>query len=153
MLMVIISVLLLGAAGGGGWFVYTQYLSEPAEESAEPTEAEAEEEKPADPFLVRLTPLTVPVVRDNNILQYITLMLQIEAVDRDSEAMMVARMPALRDAIITELYGGLGESDALDGDLIAVKAVKRKIRAGIARVVGPDRVHNILITDVNQRKL
>jgi len=154
MMMIIISVVLLAAAGGGGWFVYQEFLSEPTE-TAEQTEADAAEEaeEPPDPFLVRLTPLTMPVVRGQDIEQYITLMLQIEAVDRESEQIMQKRMPALRDSIITELYGALAVGDVLSGDLIAVAAVKKKVRTAVARIVGEGRVRDILITDVNQRKL
>lgn len=156
MVMILISVVLLAAAGGGGWYVYTEFLSPPAEGEMPAEETEAAEEveaPPEDPYLVRMQPMTLPVMRDTEIRQYITLMLQIEAIDQESETLMIKRMPAVRDAIITALYGALDLGDVLQGDLITVKPVKRKIRDAIARVVGPGRVREVLITDVNQRKL
>lgn len=106
-----------------------------------------------DPIYVHLAPIILPVISKDGAEQIVTLQIAVEIRDFNSADNMHTNMPRVNDALMRALYGGLGNGNLRDGQLVNVAKIKAKAIQAIGEVIGPENVRDVLIEAVAQRKL
>jgi flagellar basal body-associated protein FliL len=106
-----------------------------------------------DPVYVHLAPILLPVISDAGVEQLVTIQIDIEVKDFDVADTVHSIMPRVMDALMTSLYGGLGQGSLRNGKLVDISKVKAKATAALQGVVGADGIKNVLIQGVAQRML
>jgi flagellar basal body-associated protein FliL len=106
-----------------------------------------------DPVYVHLSPMILPVITDNGAEQIVTLAVTIEVRDFDAADDVHTNMPKVMDALMRALYGGLGNGELREGQLINVSKVKAKAINAVGEAVGPEKIRDVLIEAVAQRRL
>ncbi len=106
-----------------------------------------------DPVYVHLAPMILPVITEKGSEQIVTLAITLELKDFDAADDVHTNMPRVMDAIMRVLYGGLGNGDLRNGQLVDVDRIKLKATNAIGEVVGPDNIKNVLIEAIAQRRL
>jgi hypothetical protein len=144
-LLIFVAILLLGGGGIAFWKVGLPYLAE--REAAAAAAAPAPERR-----YVALEPFMVPLIREGVVTQHLTLAIELEVRDDAALLLIEGRIPQLRDAFLTELYGlyALRYVQEHLGDLQFTK--DRLIRAGNG-LLGEEVVTGILITGIETRSL
>ncbi|MFA7275713.1 MAG: flagellar basal body-associated FliL family protein [Pseudobdellovibrionaceae bacterium] len=102
---------------------------------------------------VKLDPLTLPVIDKSGIVQIINVSVTLEVADDlvAKEVEMVT--PRLKDAYIQEMYGTLSRKGALTAEgVLQVNAIKERLSKVTMRVLGADKVKDVLLQSVNQRR-
>lgn len=146
LIVLAIGLLLLGGAGYGGWMLYNEYIVK--KEDEEPPKPPP---KPPSAY-VRVNPVVVPVIGDNRVEQFVTVVVTLE-VNADQQPTTQANLPRIGDAFLTTLYGAADERSILRGNVVDIPAVKAKLQEAAEKVLGADVVQNILIQVVVQRNL
>lgn len=141
MRIVLILLLLLGGGAGAGWWFFLR--------DADTTEV-AEPEPPPDPVYVDFDPLRVPVIRNGQLDQTITMIIVLQVEGTEQGDRVIANSPRLMDQFLQELYGGLNADTVLDGDVVRVSAIKPLVQRAVDRVMGDGVVQDVLIQAVNQ---
>lgn len=136
MLFIIIAVAILLI--GGGATTYFLVLSKPKEEKTEKKEAKQEEgvNFALDPFVVNLT--------DQGANKFLKISVQLELASNAVQEKAKAKIPQLRDAVISLLTSK--SSDSLmtpEGKL----QVKDEINVRANQILGPNSVKNVYLTD------
>ena len=111
--------------------------------------AEAEEGPPGPQF-VPVGPLTVPILRDGRIFQYVTVAVKLETKDSADATQITNRLPSLNDAYLSSLYGAFYAGRDMNGSLIDLEKLRTRLASANAKVLPPDIVQNILIQQVSQ---
>lgn len=106
-----------------------------------------------DPVYVHLAPMILPVITDTGAEQIVTLQITIQVKDFDAADTVHSNMPKVMDALMRALYGGLGNGDLRNGQLIDVSKVKNKSIAALGQAIGADNIRDVLIEAVAQRRL
>jgi flagellar basal body-associated protein FliL len=106
-----------------------------------------------DPVYVHLSPMILPVITDTGAEQIVTLQITIEVKDFDAADTVHTNMPKVMDALMRGLYGGLGNGDLRNGQLIDVTKIKAKATTALGEAVGADNIRDVLIEAVAQRRL
>lgn len=106
-----------------------------------------------DPIYVHLQPFILPVVTEKGAEQIVTLMVDLRVKDGKSANNVQDNMPRVKDAMMQELYGGLGSGSLRNGALIDIAGVRRKIHQAVSRVLGEGSIEEVLIQAIAQRKL
>lgn len=109
-------------------------------------------ELPAGPQFVPVGPLTVPIVRNGRIFQYVTIAVKLETKDGQGAEDIKARMPSLNDAYLSNLYGAFYVGEGMTGPLVDLKKIRDRLAFANAKVLPADTVQNILIQQVNQSR-
>jgi hypothetical protein len=109
--------------------------------------------KPPPEFeYVELKPLTLPIINSNGLTQQVSLLVSLEVPYGKTDEIKAAA-PKLADAYISDLYGALGSGSAmLKGGIIDVNAVKEHLTADTTKVLGPDKVHAVLLDVMQQSR-
>lgn len=141
-------VFLLSGAAIGGWVLYHKYIDQVDEAAKEPPPPPP---KPPSAF-VRMAPVVVPLIGDNKVEQFITIVVAVE-VNADQQPLAQANSPRLSDAFLTALYGAVDERTIMRGALIDIPAVKEKLKSAAIKVLGKDMVQDVLVQVVMQRSL
>ena len=97
--------------------------------------------------------MILPVITDNGAEQIVTLQITIQVTDFDAADTVHSNMPKVMDSLMRALYGGLGNGDLRNGQLIDVAKVKSKAIAAVGEAVGADNIRDVLIEAVAQRRL
>lgn len=120
---------------------------------AEDDEEGGKPKKPPPEFeYVELKPLTLPIINDKGLTQQISLLVSLEVPYGKTDEIKQA-MPKLADAYISDLYGALGNGSAmLKGGIIDVTAVKEHLTEDTTKVLGPDKVHAVLLDVMQQSR-
>lgn len=148
-LIIILIVLLLAGGGGAGWWFF---LRHPAEGDA--AAKEEEKKKPlSDPVFVRISPLVVPIVTAKKVETFITLVVSLELADQATAQKVTGLTPRLVDAFLTALYGVVDDSAVMDGKLINIPLVKKKLQEAADKALGPNVVHSVLVQTMTKRGL
>jgi flagellar basal body-associated protein FliL len=105
-----------------------------------------------DPVYLHMQPVFLPVVTKVGAEQLVTLMVDLRLNDIKTAENLRSNMPVVRDALMQELYGGLGNGTLRDGNLINVYKLKAKIASALNKVM-PGTVQEVLIQAIAQRKL
>lgn len=155
----ILAVLILGGGAAGAYF----YFDKPAEAAAGPVdeaakaehEAKKEEaaegaEAPKEQF-VQLDPLILPVIGETGVSQTISLVISIEVPDEAAAKEVERLSPRLKDAFIQDMYGALSRKSAMQNGVLQVNAIKERLNHISTKVLGQEKVNDVLLQIVQQR--
>ena len=144
-LFLFLVILLLGGGGIGVWKFGLPYLEERKAK-------EAAEAPPPAPRYVTLDPFIVPLIRQGVVTEHLTLAVKLEVRDDGGLDLLEGRIPELRDAFITELYGlyALRYVQEHRDNLDYTK--KRLIKAGNA-LLGRQVLTGVLVTGIETRSV
>jgi flagellar basal body-associated protein FliL len=106
-----------------------------------------------DPVYVHLSPMILPIITDNGAEQIVTLQITIQVTDFDAADTVHSNMPKVMDALMRALYGGLGNGDLREGQLVDVSKVKSKAITALGQAIGASNIRDVLIEAVAQRRL
>ena len=106
-----------------------------------------------DPVYVHIAPIVLPVINENGVEQLVTILLDVQVKDMDAATALHSNMPRVRDALMRNLYGGLGQGALRNGKLVSVGKVKTKAIAAICDILGKENVRDVLVQGVSQRML
>jgi hypothetical protein len=102
LLLCAVVVLVTGGGAAGWWF---GLRGEPFPfASAQASEGDPAATGPSG-AVVDLDPMTVPVMRDGQVRELVTFMVQLEVADETAGEVVKAREPAVRDAMLSQLHG------------------------------------------------
>jgi flagellar protein FliL len=110
-------------------------------------------EKPPPEFeYVEMRPIFIPVITEQGMTQQVSLVVAFEIPYGHAED-VTAMMPKLADAFLSDLYGTLGSGGAMmKGGIIDVQAVKLRLAEKTEKVLGPEKVNDVLLQVVQQTK-
>ena len=150
-IIAVIAVLFLGGAGFGA---YT-FFNKPAEatetkEAAKGAEA-AHEGEAATPTFVELKPLVLPIVDRDGVSQIISIVISLETDDPEKAAQVELMRPRLTDAYIQGMYGVLNSKSVMADGILQVGYIKNRLHAITVKVMGEDKVNDVLLQVVQQR--
>ncbi len=149
-------LMLLGASAGGSYLFFKQSAvadagdaSQSAIDKKAKKISQAEEGKKSLKF-VELEPMVLPIIDDSGIQQLITLVVVIE-VDSEENAKQVKDLsPRLKDAFIQDMYGVLNRKASLEGGVLRVDRLKKRLTKVSAKVLGEDNANQVLLQVVQQ---
>lgn len=158
----LVAVLLLGGGAAGAYF----YFAKPAEASAGPLneakkaehEAKVEkakegEEAPKAQF-VALDALILPIIDDSGVTQTVTMLVSLEVTDEATAKEVTNLTPRVKDAFIQDMYGSLNRKNAMNASgLVDVASIKARLNKVALKVLGPDKVKDVLLQVVTQRPI
>jgi flagellar FliL protein len=152
LVIALVGLLLLG---GGGFGAYT-FFNKPAEatETKEVAKAaeDAKEGEAAAPTFVELKPLVLPLLDQNGVSQIISIVVSIETDSPEKAAQIELMKPRLTDAYIQGMYGVLGSKAVMDGGVLQVGYIKSRLNTITSKVMGQDKVKDVLLQVVQQRR-
>ena len=160
--ILVIAVLLLGAGSAGGYFFFQkQAVASLGEVSAktlkdkkardEAALSSAEEVKNLK--FVNMTPIILPIIDDSGVSQVVTLIISLEVADKEKEAYVQALIPRLKDAYIQDMYGVLNNKASMEGGLIKVDRLKKRLNRISSNILGEENINGVLLQVVNQRPI
>jgi flagellar basal body-associated protein FliL len=103
-LLILTVVILVAGGGAAGWWFGLRGEPFPFA-SAQASEGDATGMPASATSFVELDPMTFPVMRDGQVRELVTYVVQLEVPDDAAEARLKAREPAVRDAMLSELHG------------------------------------------------
>lgn len=148
-ILMVVGLIMLAGAAVGGWFAYQKYVAPPAE-NAEQTKAKKQPEPP--PIYVRLSPFTVPAIGAERPEQLITFVIVLLVSNQTAESEVNDRMPRVMDTFLTTLYASIDEGEMINGSLVDVSGVKKRLQAACNRLLENDVVKEVLVQTVLQRR-
>lgn len=156
-----IAVVLLGGGAAGAYF----YFDKPAEAAGGPVDetkkaehdAKVEEAKEgasvAAQEFVPLDVLILPVIDETGVTQTITMVVSIEVPDKTTADEVKRLSPRLKDAYIQDMYGALNRKNSLHNGVLQVAHIKERLNRVTAKVLGPEKVNDVLLEVVQQRPM
>lgn len=158
----IVAVVALLLLGGVGFAAYT-YFGTPAEAAAVEgdkekavTKEQAEKDKAAADAaiaFVKMDSLVLPIVGKNGVSQVINLSITLEVKDELTAKEIEKLTPRLRDAYIQDMYGVLTQKSAMADGVVQVDFIKTRLNKVTEKVLGPDKVKDVLLQTLQQRKV
>ncbi len=118
--------------------------------SAENDDAPAEGSEGATGIYVTLDPLMVPVIDNGVVRQHLSLQLQLEMNDLQSDRLLHKRYHRLVDAFFSELYSLLSMRYVRERGL-DVEFFRKRLKLRADRVLGKGAVRDVLVRDVQER--
>lgn len=156
MIILLVALLLLGGGGAGAYFYLFSNKAEAAvpegEEHEKAAVAEGEHGAPAFQF-VEMDPLILPIVDNEGVSQVVSLVIALEVTDQATADEVKAMTPKLKDAFIQDMYGVLNKQAALKGGVIQVSQIKQRLNMISNKVLGEEKVHDVLLQVVQQRPI
>ena len=154
MLFIIFGALIvLGGGAAGAYF----YFVNPAEASkSEEMDEYAGDEKAeyAKSFeFVELDPLILPIVDAKGVSQTVSLVVVLEVPNSAAKTKILDIEPRLKDAYIQDMYGVLNKHAALKGGVLQVDMLKSRLNKISQRIVGEDKINDVLLQVVQQRPI
>lgn len=164
-LVALVALLVLGGGAAGAYF----YFSKPAEAAAnadqaahaEETKKEAKKDDHGDGHggpssnvsFVRMDPLVLPIIDGSGVNQVVSLVIVLE-VDDQFIATEVRRLtPRLKDAYIQNMYGMLNRKASMEGGVLKVSDIKKRLNDVTDKVMGKGAVNDVLLEVVQQRPI
>lgn len=105
------------------------------------------------PSFVELDPLVLPIIDNNGVSQTVSLVIALEAHDAEAAAEIELMQPKLKDAYIQDMYGMLNKHAALKGGIIQIGMLKERLSEISLKVMGEDKVDDVLLQVVQQRPI
>lgn len=144
-------------AVSGAGMDFSPLAAAPAHAEGKARKKSAASEDPNAPHpdyeYIDLKPLVLPVITDRGLTQQVSLVVSLELPYGKTEEVEPME-PKLADAYLQDLYGALGTGGAMmKGGVIDVAAVKGRLTAVTDRVLGADKVHEVLLQVVQQRPM
>lgn len=161
-LILVTALLLIAAGGAGGYFVFqkTAVASAGALTEVQKAEKQARElaamkaKEQADLLrFVELDPIVLPIVDAQGVSQVVTLVISLEVIGDENAELASKMTPRLKDAYIQHLYGVLSRKASMEGGVIKVDDLKKRLTKVSAKVLGDHKVNNVLLQVVNQRSI
>lgn len=150
----IIAAIALLLLGGGGFGAYV-FFNKPAEATETKEAAKGAEDAKAGnnlpPTFVELKPLVLPVVDKDGVSQIISIVISVETDDPAKAAQIELMRPRLTDAYIQGMYGVLNSKSVMADGVLQVGYIKSKLHAITVKVMGKDKVTDVLLQVVQQR--
>ena len=148
----IIAIIAVALLGGGGFGAYL-FFNKPAEatETKEAAKAAEDAKEAAPPTFVELKPLVLPVVDKDGVSQIISIVISVETDDPAKAAQVEMMRPRLTDAYIQGMYGVLNSKSVMEGGILQVGYIKSRLHAITVKVMGKDKVKDVLLQVVQQR--
>lgn len=150
----LVAILLLGGGAAGAYF----YFNKPAEAAlteaaAEKHAAGAEAEAAAAPVVeyVKIDPIILPIIDDSGLSQVMTIVITLEVPDVAAADGARQMSPRLKDAIIQDMYGVLSYKSAMKDGVINATKLKSRLNELTKKILGEDKVKDVLLQVVNQR--
>jgi flagellar FliL protein len=159
LLLLLTGLLLAGGGFGAGWYVFAGpghggAGPEGAGGGAEQAPAAAPKRDPsAAAVFVNIGPLTIPVLGQNRIEQFVTVLVALEVDDAATGERLRAMAPRLTDAYLTALYGEIAGGSLFRNGLLDLGGAKSRLMASTRAVLGDGIVHDVLIQVVTQRPM
>lgn len=162
--IVIIIVLLSFCAGGAGAYFYFEKSAvastgDTAKETVHEEEVAKQDElgdghgAAAKNVYFKLDPLVLPVVNRHGVSQTVSMVVMVEVDSERSREVVKSNAPRLTDAYIQDMYGILNKHAALNGGVIHVSFLKKRLRNVTDKILGEDKYLDILIQVIEQRPL
>lgn len=158
----IVAVVALLLLGGVGFAAYT-YFGAPAEAAAVEgdkdkvaTKEQAEKDKAAADAavaFVKMDSLVLPIVGKGGVSQVINLSITLEVKDELTAKEIEKLTPRLRDAFIQDMYGVLTQKSAMADGVVQVDFIKARLNKVTEKILGPDKVKDVLLQTLQQRKV
>ncbi len=129
-------------------------VSPQASNAANKAPEDGVEAEPITEF-VSLKPLIFPVISDKGLTQQISLVISLELEDASREYVRMYE-PRLTDAYLQDMYGlisGGYNGSMLNGNILNIKLVKDRLSLITHRILGEDKVSDVLLQVVRQRNL
>ncbi len=147
-ILLVVGVLLLLGAAGGGYYAYSKYFGAAAE-----AEKPVKPPPPPPPVYVRIPPFAVPVVGAERVEQVITIVVSLQVKNQSAAETVQARMARVTDTFMTTIYGAIDEGEILNGSLMNVVGLKKRLQTVSDQLFGQDVVKDVLVQTVLQRRL
>ena len=142
--LLIILVPILLVAGGGAWWFMNQAPDDPES-------AEAPVEAAPKPSFVKIDPFILPLIRQNKVVRFVTLVITLEMPIEDATLKVELVKPRLMDALFTELHSlfsmKIVRDQGPDSPLI-----KQRVKLVSERILGPGTVNAVLVQGVSQQR-
>lgn len=156
----LVAVLILGGGAAGAYF----YFDKPAVAAGGPLDeaAKAEHEaKTADAHgavvakeeFVQLDALILPVIDEQGVTQVISIVVSLEVPDAATAEEVKRLSPRLKDAFIQDMYGVLNRKNSMEKGVLQVGLIKARLNSITTRVMGENKVNDVLLQVVQQRSL
>lgn len=158
MIMIALGALIvLGGAAAGGYFYFMNPAQALGGKDGMVDEAMAEAEKPKEKRptfeFVELDPLVLPIVDKNGVSQVVSVVIAIDVPDAESKKSVEKMTPKLKSAFIQDLYGALNKHAATKGGALRVSYLKGRLNKVGAKMLGEDKVNDVLLQVVQQRPI
>lgn len=160
---ILLTALLLIAGGGvGGYFFFSQTAVASAGIMSEAAIAAREARKEAklkakedaeNVHFVEMDPIILPIVDTNGVSQVITLVVSLEVYGEENAALVGKMKPRLKDAYIQHMYGVLSRKASTTGGVVKVDDLKSRLNMVSGKVMGGDKINNVLLQVVSQRPI
>ncbi len=160
-MIALVAVLVLGGGAAGAYF----YFDKPAEAAGGPVdeakkaeheakEAAAKDGEPAPlAQFVQLDVLILPIIDETGVTQTITMAVSLEVPDEATAKEVEHLSPRLKDAFIQDMYGTLSRKNAMDKGVLQVGMIKERLNKISTKVLGEDKVKDVLLQVVQQRPI
>jgi hypothetical protein len=113
-------------------------------------ESASKEGEVIGPQFIAVGPLTVPIVRNGKIFQYVRISIKLEAKDAADAQQITDRLPSLNDAYLSNLYGAFYAGQGMNGPLVDLDKIRARLTVANGKVLPEGVVQNIFIQQVNQ---
>lgn len=162
------ALLLLGGGAAGAYFFFGKKAEASAPESAEHEAAAAKEKEKKEAKgdghggdahggssvnFVKLEPLVLPIIDEDGVSQVVSLVIVLEVEDQFIATEVRRMTPRLKDAYIQEMYGVLNRTASMEGGVLKVSEIKKKLNSITAKVMGENQVNDVLLEVVQQRPI
>jgi flagellar FliL protein len=158
---VILGLAALALLGGVAFGAYTFFgspaeaaataESKEAEKAAEEAAKEGEEGAPETAEFVKMDPLVLPIVDKNGVSQVVNLVVALEVGSPEAAKEVEKLLPRLKDAFIRDMYGVLTRQAAMEGGVLQVGYIKGRLNKIAVKILGEDKVKDVLLQTVQQR--
>lgn len=103
---------------------------------------------------VELDPLLLPIIDDSGITQQVSLIVKLEIEDPAQLADVEAKTPKIVDAFVSDLYGALSNTNAsMENGVLRLDRIKSRLRKTANRVMGEDKINDVLLQVVQQHRV
>jgi len=105
------------------------------------------------PNYVQIPAMNIPVIGDGGISQNVSLSVVIETTSVGAADDVRKNLPRLNDAYITDLYSLLNGHDAVREGVVQVAIIKRDLETISRKVVGEDKIKDVLLQVLYQKRM
>jgi len=139
--------LVLGGGGGAGWWFLLR--EQPEGEQAEIAEAEATS-LIAMSWVIKLDPIVLPVVREDQVMLHITTVVVIELREAWEGEVLRKFAEPLRDTLLSALYGVYSVRYVQERGY-DIPVVRERLSLAAEQVLGEGTVKTVRLQDMSQR--
>ena len=152
----LMSMAILGGSAGGSYMFFKNTAKASGSNFSEISKAEIDSDKKSAAAdlknlkFVELDPMVLPIIDSKGVTQVITLVVAIE-VTTDTAAQQVRNLtPRLKDAFIQDMYGVLNRKAAMEGGMLRVDRLKKRLTKISYKVLGEQDINQVLLQVVQQ---